>query len=149
MWLVRRILVPIDFSDGSELALDRALDMASQLGATVTVMHATSTSTVRLEPTLQALIAARSNRGVEIRTEFRRGPAISTILGTAEELRADLIVVGSHARRGAAKRVLGSVAEEIARSANVPVLVVHQHEPAEKPAAPPFGLGHEAGVRQP
>jgi nucleotide-binding universal stress UspA family protein len=150
MWLIRRILVPIDFSDASELALDRAIDLASQMGASVTVMHATTEEPdERLRAAVEALVAPRKNRGVELGTELRRGPAVSAVLETTNRLGANLIVVGSHGRRGVARRVLGSVAEEIVRLARIPVLVVHAYEGGERPPVPPFGVGHEAGVRQP
>ncbi len=150
MWLIRKILVPVDFSDGSEFALDRALDVASQLGASVVVMHAIGVqSTQGVEPVLESLVGARRNRGIDIRTEVRHGPTADAVMQAADELGADLIVVGSHGRTGVARRVLGSIAEEITRSAKIPVLIVHAHEDVEKPAAPPFGVGHEAGIRQP
>ncbi len=150
MWLIRKILVPVDFSDGSELALDRALDVAAQVGASVIAMHATGTqSDASAAPALQSVVDARRKRGVEIRTELREGAAAVAVVHAADDLGADLIVVGSNGRTGLARSVLGSVAEEIARSATMPVLIVHAREGVERPAAPPFGVGHEAGVRQP
>jgi nucleotide-binding universal stress UspA family protein len=150
MWLIRHVIVPIDFSDASELALDRAIDIGSQLGATVTVMHASPAEPdERLRAALESRAEPRRKRGVELHTNLRRGPPVEAVLEATDELGASLIVVGSHGRTDAARSVLGSVAEEIVRRAKVPVLVVHPHEGFERPPAPAFGLGHEAGVRQP
>jgi nucleotide-binding universal stress UspA family protein len=150
MWSVRRILVPLDFSDPSELALDRAIDIASQLGAGVTVLHATPNEpNERDRAALESCVLPRSDRGIEIRTELRRGPTVETVLDETSDLGADLIVVGSHGRTGLARRVLGSVAEQIVRASHVPVLVVHPYDEVERPPVPKFGVGHEAGVRQP
>jgi nucleotide-binding universal stress UspA family protein len=150
MWLIRQILVPVDFSDASELALDRAIDLASQVEASVTVMHATTEEPdEQLRVAVESLVVPRKNRGVKLGTELRRAPAVSAVLETTNRLGANLIVVGSRGRRGVARRVLGSVAEEIVRLAMIPVLVVHAYEHIERPPAPPFGVGHEAGVRQP
>jgi nucleotide-binding universal stress UspA family protein len=150
MWLVRHIVVPVDFSDASELALDRAIDIASQLGAAVTIMHATPEEPDDLDRVaLESRALPRKNRGIELRTDLRRGPAVATVLDASDELGANLIVVGSHARTGAARRVLGSVAEEILRVSKIPVLVVRPHDDVDRPPAQPFGVGHEAGVRQP
>ena len=150
MWLIRHIIVPDDFSDASEWALDRAIDIASQLGATITVVHATpQIPDEQVRMALESRVLPRKNRGIDLRTELRRGPAVEAVLEAARELGASLIIVGTHGRRGVARRVLGSIAEEIVGLAKIPVLVVHPYEGIERPPAPPFGVGHEAGVRQP
>ncbi len=150
MWSVRHILVPLDFSDASELALDRAIDIASQLGADVTVLHVTAKEPDEQDrAALEARVLPRKDRGVELRTELRCGPTLEAVLDAISDFAADLMVVGSHGRTGRARRVLGSVAERIVRAAAVPVLVVHSHDEVERPPAQKFGVGHEAGVRQP
>jgi universal stress protein A len=150
MWSVRHILVPVDFSDASELALDRAIDIASQLGADVTVLHATPKEPdERDRAALESRVLPRNDRRIELRTELRCGPTVEIVLEATSDLGADLVVVGSHGRTGRARRVLGSVAEQIVRAAPVPVLVMHPHDEVDRPPAQKFGVGHEAGVRQP
>jgi nucleotide-binding universal stress UspA family protein len=55
---------------------------------------------------------------------LRKGDARTAILAFAEELHPDLIVMGTHGRRGVSRLVLGSVAESVARTAPCPVLLV-------------------------
>ncbi|MEY4580062.1 MAG: hypothetical protein RL701_4765 [Pseudomonadota bacterium] len=65
-------------------------------------------------------------RGVNARGIIAMGPASEQILKVAEQTRADLIVVGTHGRRGLKHAVLGSVAEKVVRLSPVPVLTVHE-----------------------
>jgi nucleotide-binding universal stress UspA family protein len=55
----------------------------------------------------------------------RQGSAWREIDDVAREMRADLIVLGTHGRRGVARVILGSVAEKVVRTSPVPVLTVH------------------------
>jgi len=55
---------------------------------------------------------------------MRTGDARDVILATAEEVKADLIVMGTHGRRGISRALLGSVAETVVRTSPVPVLTV-------------------------
>jgi nucleotide-binding universal stress UspA family protein len=141
--LPRHILVPHDFSDTAQNALSFALDLASQLGARVTLVHAYEVPTYaypdgvavttdlignieQAATTALAGVAARAERpGVEIRTVLRQGTPWSEINATAKDVHADLIVMGTHGRQGLAHALLGSVAEKIVRTAPCPVLTVH------------------------
>lgn len=140
----RNILVPIDFSSCSEQALDYAIELATQLGATVHLVSAitipvlgvpelgvglTSAMIDRLVVDNQAAldkIAAARNRDTKIigRVLIRTGDARDVILQTVEEVRGDLIVMGTHGRRGISRALLGSVAETVVRTSTVPVLTV-------------------------
>lgn len=66
--------------------------------------------------------------GVEVREEVRTGHVVETVLRVVGECGADLVVVGTHGRTGAARVVLGSVAEGLVRRSRVPVLVARQPE---------------------
>jgi len=59
----------------------------------------------------------------QMRVHARVGPAVQTILQTAVEHNADLLIVGTHARLGLDRRVLGPVADAIVRNAPCPVLI--------------------------
>ncbi len=63
-------------------------------------------------------------RGVQVVPVLREGSAEDEILAVAEEQGVDLIVVGTHGRRGLTRALLGSVSESVLRDAKVPVLVV-------------------------
>ncbi|MDP9150265.1 MAG: universal stress protein [Myxococcota bacterium] len=139
----RRILVPTDFSESSERALDWALDLAARLGASVTVMHAYEIPIVGFPDgaliatpelasrisdaagaALDKTVARLQGRGVKVDGLLRDGVAFEEITRAADELDADLIVVGTHSRRGLARALLGSVAENVIRSSPRPVLTI-------------------------
>ena len=141
---IRRILVPIDFTETSERALDYAVELARKLGAEITVMHAyelpiygfpdgalvasvdvaTRISQASQEG-LQAAVEKRRNCGVEMRAILRDGPPADEIATVADEIGADLVVLGTHGRRGLRRAIMGSVAEEVIRACQCPVLTIH------------------------
>lgn len=140
----RKILVPVDFSETSNFALDYAIDMATKLGASVTVMHAFElpiygfpddalVASAEVAPgivngstqALAATLADRKKSGVTLESALRQGPADKEIVDLARLAGADLIVMGTHGRRGLARALLGSVAEKVVRTAPCPVLTVH------------------------
>lgn len=141
---IRKILVATDFSPPAAAAQGLALALARDVGASVTLLHA------YLIPTYQffdgtsyippahvvADIIAESARGLAQATEqaAASGIAVETVTaeGNAAEVIAhyasqhgfDLIVVGTHGRRGIGRVALGSIAERVVRTATVPVLTV-------------------------
>jgi nucleotide-binding universal stress UspA family protein len=139
---IRSILVPHDFSETAQRALDFALHLAEPLGARITLMFAydviaygfpeapslamDTTQIERAARTALENVASRARRpAVPVDCVLRQGPAWSEINAAALETRADLIVIGTHARRGVAHALLGSVAEKVVRTAPCPVLTVH------------------------
>src|SRR5579883_1024730 len=132
---VQRILVPHDFSDAAERALDYAVTLAKKFGARITLMHAYEIPSLGYPEALVAslefssdiervvgkaleAIAARARRSdVEIDAVLRLGRAWTEILTVAEQTRADLVVMGTHGRKGVSRALLGSVAEKIVRTA--------------------------------
>jgi nucleotide-binding universal stress UspA family protein len=144
MNLPKIILVPTDFSVAAETALDSALALASKLGAKVYVLHAYQLPVVGfpdgvLVPTaeiasrvvswaqseLAACVAKRKESGVEIVSILKQADAREAVLAVAEEVGADLVVMGTHGRRGIARALIGSVAESVVRTSPVPVMTVH------------------------
>jgi nucleotide-binding universal stress UspA family protein len=141
----RRILVPIDFTDVSASALDWAIELAASVGATITVMHSyaipmvgfpdgalipTATAAAGLgEAAQKALdeVVARRRRpdGVSLTAVLREGEPWQEIQRVADDIEADLIVIGTHGRHGLARALLGSVAEEVIRNAHRPVVTLH------------------------
>lgn len=137
---ISNILVPTDFSPCSEQALDYAIDVADKLGAKVHLLSVIGipsygvpelgvglTATMidnMTTDTQRALDQLKRDRKSVSQTLVRAGDARDVILQTAEELPADLIVMGTHGRRGISRALLGSVAEMIVRTSPVPVLTV-------------------------
>jgi nucleotide-binding universal stress UspA family protein len=138
------ILVPTDFSVAAETALDHALALAAKLGAKVFLLHAYALPVIgfpdgtlipsaaiasgiinRAEKELADCVAKRRESGVEIVPLLKQADPREAILATAHDLSADLVVMGTHGRRGIARALIGSVAEAIVRVSPVPVLTVH------------------------
>jgi nucleotide-binding universal stress UspA family protein len=146
----RRILVPIDFTEVSSHALDWAIELAASVGASVTVLHSSAIPVVgfpdgALIPTpqvatgmseaagsaLEAAVAGRRGGPVPLETMLREGEAWEEIVNAADEIDADLIVVGTHGRHGLARALLGSVAEHVVRTSHRPVLTLSAPAPVK------------------
>lgn len=143
---VHTVLVPVDFAPCSAAIAERGVALAAQLGARVVLLHVTELprgvspgSPVAVGDRVQAVeeylqvdsrlrlqaLAARFGGAVSA-VEVRVGAVVPTLLAAAEELGADLLVLGTHGRSGLARVVLGSVAESVARESRVPVLMVRR-----------------------
>jgi nucleotide-binding universal stress UspA family protein len=142
---LRRILVAVDFTETSDKAFDFAIELAAKFDAGVIAVHAfeipvigfpdgalvaTADIASRIQEAarqgLDAAVAARQGRGgVKIESVLREGSAQEEIRAVAEESRADLIVIGTHGRKGIARALLGSVAENVIRTVKLPVLTIH------------------------
>jgi nucleotide-binding universal stress UspA family protein len=143
---VKRILWATDLSPASEMAWRYALLLADILAAEVCLLHVVSAAQVVSAPGLPAPLpgewleaevaacdrdlAPRQQEvealGLAARRKVTVGPPATTIIAEAEAERADLIVVGTHGRRGLPHVLLGSVAEAVIRKAPCPVLAVHE-----------------------
>ena len=141
----RRILVAVDGSAAASAGLREALRLAKREGAELCILHVVNES-VPYTPLAGAppinLIAlllgsgrallkkAQSQarkQGVEATTilvETTQRDAAGTIVAQARKRRVELIVLGTHGRRGMLRLVLGSDAEQVVRTAPVPVLLV-------------------------
>lgn len=150
--MYKRILVPIDGSDTAALGLDEAIRLARHYGGTLRLTHVVNelivadAASLNLAPIVDTLAkggralldeaAALAQRaGVEAQTvllEAVSGQAGPAIVQQARYWRADLIVMGTHGRRGIRRLVIGSDAEYVLRRTPVPVLLVRQHAPASR-----------------
>lgn len=136
-----KILVPTDFSPQADAALDYACTLASRLGATVHVLSVVGVPafggpelSMSMTAALLEQMRQESHRGLEKLASSRRGAiadqlvrtgdARDVIPHTAAEVGADLIVMGTHGRRGISRVLLGSVTEYVVRTSEIPVLTV-------------------------
>ncbi len=144
MNIPKNILVPTDFSENAEQALEYAVALASKLDARIHLLNAlvllsispeiaVAMSTRRIDElmtdsqkALDRLVAARSGKAAFGPTLQKSGDPRMVIEETAAEIGADLIVMGTHGRRGVSRLLLGSVAESVARTAPCPVLLVRK-----------------------
>ena len=156
---IRRILVPTDFSEHSRQALERALELAERMGASIDLLHVWDPPghlepyTVDILPEapgagletqglaqagrlLNAWSEQYGSRSVPLHLHLARGPAAETILLFVSN-GYDLLVMGTHGRTGLARLMMGSVAQKVARRASCPVMTVHASEEHDvAPSAP-------------
>ena len=146
---VRHLLVPTDFSKRSAAALRYARGLAAALGAEIDLLHVVTppllaprtldahlgrarapldeNAVADAERQLRALVA-QSAEGVRVRTMVELGDPADVIVQRAVELPSDLIVIGTHARRGVSELVLGSVAHQVITRASCPVITLRGDE---------------------
>ena len=148
---IKTILHPTDFSDASAHALKMAAMLARDYSARLILLHAMeppiyygelgvsfSAPESYRESALDRVAAlVHSLAPLNAEPLLLDGVAAPEILRVAKEEHADMIVLGSHGRTGIGRVLMGSVAEEIARKAPCPVLIVRTpHEiPREEPSA--------------
>jgi len=140
------ILLAIDGSEGTDHVVDRAVSVARAFNARVHALYVLEVPALtadhgNLAPNVQEITESMRTYGNDLleRTLQRmkdegftavqgqviEGHPAEAILRYAREVGIDLIVVGTHGRRGWQRLVLGSVAAEIVRTASVPVMTVH------------------------
>ena len=149
--MYRRILVPVDGSPASMIGLKHAIGLAKDQRARLRVLNVVDDliiMSVIMEPTsaadytyvvdslrvegrkaLDKAAALAGKSGVKVETaqaESGGRPVSEVILADARRSRADVIVMGTHGRRGLNRLLLGSDAERVLREATVPVLLTRQ-----------------------
>ena len=139
----QRILVATDFSESAGQALELALQIAEKFGSELTLVHSWEAPNYSfaaglylpvdvVAPIERAAVARLEEATTQLKARFpaaksvlRSGVPWEEVLGAATQLKADLIVMGTHGRRGLERALLGSVAERVVRLSRVPVLTVH------------------------
>jgi universal stress protein A len=144
---IRKILVPVDFSDSARRALEYAVTLADRLGASIDVLHAwdipgylrpdltvwagdVSGSLAEharrdaQENMVQFLDQAGLTTRPDLTSHVISGTPYATILAAIEEGKYDLVVMGTHGRTGISHALIGSVAERVVRHSPCPVLTV-------------------------
>ncbi|MGT2569445.1 universal stress protein [Acinetobacter ursingii] len=140
----QHILVCVDDSEPSIKALEHAIQLAKSLGSQVAVLEVLELDPMIAEDyinkgqsnvlidrakdyilaSLEKIKVQYSEDGLSLSIQYREGLSIAeTIIQTAIELKADLLVMGSHGRTGLKKLVLGSVAQTVLAQSPVPVLI--------------------------
>jgi universal stress protein A len=146
-FLLKKILVPIDFSDASKNAFRCAVRLAEEFAAELTLLYVLAPAPSpgfagisgapavfeadfpRVEKNLRALIASAGNGTAErSRWTMRAGVPSHEIVEMARDADTDLIVIATHGYTGWKHFCIGSTAERVARAAPCPVLVVREKE---------------------
>ena len=137
---MKKILIAHDGSKSSEAALKKAFEIAEKFGSSVTVISVVpelyltelmEVDRIRILETLTEEAKKTMDRiktktiGLKpVKTIVKQGDPATEVLDTAQKIKADLIVTGSHGRHGAQKFLLGSVSSKIVDNATSAVLVV-------------------------
>ena len=140
----KRILCPVDFSEGSLAALEFAFSLARESDGHITLFHSTEAMTEEEVPELIRFDIARFRRDLEAAAASRlaglvpvgardwcdpetlvtSGKAYREILRVSQERQSDLIVMGAHGHRPFAVELFGSTAQQVIRRAQCPVLTL-------------------------
>lgn len=145
--MFNHILIPVDGSSTSNQAMAKAIALAQAFKSMVTVVSVVDNyaftgvgvdfaygqaeyleaATVECNLALKAAQQAFEALGIKATSSLVEGHAVfKGILDTAVSTNADLIVMGSHGRKGFEKLVLGSVASQVLAHAHIPVLIVRE-----------------------
>jgi nucleotide-binding universal stress UspA family protein len=158
--MYQKILVPVDGSSTSNQGLDEAVKLAKLTGASLRLLHVVdelvfatgfesgAVYTADMIPLMreagETILREAKGRaeasGVKADTQLFEGMALrlcDIVVRQVQEWGADLIVIGTHGRRGVGRLLLGSDAESVLRTATVPVLLVRAVEAKDEAAALP------------
>ena len=144
---MKKIILPVDFSDSTDHLVDFAVGFAKDINAAISLIHVASSdigfvigdmgfqyfpeveeNEIKFElKELNKLEQRVISQGINCTHILKQGVAGDTILEHAEENKADYIVVGSHGRSGVYDVLIGSLTKEITRKSKIPVLVVPCH----------------------
>jgi len=139
----RRILAPIEFDETAQAVFDAAIQIATETGGTVFLMHVVPMVVAptgmpnyvdiykdqeKIAMQKLAVIVERQRSDAKCELMTRIGDPAHEILTLERQLAADLIVLATHGRKGVRRMLLGSVAEAVLRDATCPVLTVQRQE---------------------
>jgi nucleotide-binding universal stress UspA family protein len=126
---IERVLVPIDFSPASTVAVNCAVVFAREFRASLTLLHVLDSRAPdgdRANQKLTALVGPEDQDDLNLQTVIKRGSAEENIRSTIREQHADLVVMGTHSRRFLDRLFIGSVTVGVLRHIEVPILTVSQ-----------------------
>jgi nucleotide-binding universal stress UspA family protein len=140
-----KILCPTDYSSTSDNAVRYAVEFARKVGAHVRFIHILTSGNAAekittdqedsivpieeddvLPDSFSSILMAEKKKGLNADIRVLKGEASKVITEQASSWGADLIIMGSHGRSGLQRLIMGSVAEEVFRSSDIPVLLVKQ-----------------------
>jgi len=153
-----KILVPVDGSEASTEGLNEAVKLAKIHGSQLCLLHIVNEFVLdytyapgiygenlfaalrkRGKEVLEAAVTTVQRQGIKptcVMVEAIGGAAADLILAQAKEWHANLIVMGTHGRRGFLRLAMGSDAEQVVRASRIPVLLVRGQTEAGKPVTP-------------
>lgn len=144
---IKNILVPIDFSEVSEFIAVWAKEFAKKLGAKIHLVFVLEDLTeyegfyIRAEALteLENLLLEGAQKSMddfikkhfsdvpEVNQVIARGDIVEKIIETGQKIKADLIIIGTHGRKGLDKILFGSVADGVVKQSPIPVLTINPY----------------------
>lgn len=138
---MKKILVAHDGSKSSDKALKKAVELAISLNSSLTVLsvipelyltelsdadrnHIFEALSKETTEAMERIRKSLAGKSMDVKTLIRQGDPAEKILETAQKMKADLIITGSHGRHGTKKFLLGSVSSKIVDYSKSPVMVV-------------------------
>jgi len=148
---MKRILIALDYNPTAQKVAETGYDLAKAMNAETILLHVTSDATYYSSLNYSPIMgfelfsnAVEPNSAEEIKnaaqdyldkskqhlgdgkiqTVVKNGVFWETIINTATEVKADIIVMGTHSRRGFEKIVMGSVAENVLHHSSIPLLII-------------------------
>ncbi|MEI7695413.1 MAG: universal stress protein [Chlorobium sp.] len=145
MFKIHTILCPVDFSDASRKAVQYAKEFASSMGSRVHLLNVVEPRPMAVDITmnyiplegdlqnaakedLQLVLLEFQQAGLKVDSSIEIGNPSDVILDKSRELDVNLVIMGSHGKKGLSRLIMGSVAETVVRKANCPVLIVKAEE---------------------
>jgi len=141
--MYQKILCPVDGSDASDRGMNEAIRLAGQQRSTLCFLHVVDNGALMMcmpvaegafdvlreggQKTLTEAVEAARAQGVDAQSQLKEiidGRVSAAIIGEAQDSGADLIVMGTHGRRGVSRLLLGSDAATVVGTSPVPVLLV-------------------------
>ncbi len=140
---IKQILVPTDFSENAQHAVDYACELAKKCSAKLHLLHTPVVPTYLLmdlsyspgpeavtrilndaQDALDRQAKGLAGSGIELFTAIREGTIHEVIRDYAKEHDVDLVVVGTHGRTGVSKLMYGSVTERVIKTVHTPIIVI-------------------------
>jgi nucleotide-binding universal stress UspA family protein len=152
MITIRNILCPIDFFPAADAAVSYAAQLAANYDASVHLLHVVTPITPFVHEyaidagdilgsaqqaaaeEMKRLVERVSEAGIPVESEVRVGDVYDEITTSIDRLKPELVVMGTHGRRGAERWIMGSTTEKLLRRSPVPVLTVRATDESRKPA---------------
>ena len=147
---IKNVLVPVDFSPPSRLAVDHAVSLAREFQGRLTLLHVVESvpafaDSFRIETAgiqkeqeeqalrmLSALLGAEDQDDLDLRVVIKSGDIKGEICEAIREAKADIVVMGTHGRGLFGRLFIGSITEGILRKVSIPVLTIcHVVQPRE------------------
>lgn len=164
----RQVILPVDFSDCSMDAYEYAVQIAKWFDATLTLVYAIEplsysldfslthpledkATRKKVEQRLQDLTTVLTDQGLSARCELVDKPSMEAILEASSTQKGDLLIMGTHARKGLSRLILGSTTSKVLEHSPYPILTVkspkfeggHQLAAHSEPASAPTASGSD------